>query len=279
MSRSWPVPWAKAALPHGLPGRALTVLQLGDRAHEGDWRRGVRDLVDGLVSTGSPVIYVQCGGLGNYFDGEDEWLAAASPLLQLVSDEDVVVQAPILEGPAPANASKSDPVRAGFAYHCHVPSVDYIEVRAEGFEASSGPSLLLLLQAELLRPYFEFDVAPLVPTPDGLTLTPEEVNAWRTWDLIQLANRRESPTVAVWTMTDVESAGLAHLVDASHVHIKVLAEPSTDRPDARILVRSRSDASKPWSKLTSVLVRHRPRKRASPTAGVTDVVPKRPDPR
>ncbi len=87
MSPSWPLPWAKTALPHELPGRALTVLQLGDRTYEGDWRHGVRDLADGVASTGSPVIYVQCGGLGDYFDGEDEWLAAATPLLQLVSEQ------------------------------------------------------------------------------------------------------------------------------------------------------------------------------------------------
>lgn len=251
--RRWTA-WHPDALPEGLPARALTTVQLGNHEYEGNWAASVGGLVLSALEGGCPVLYVQCGGLGSYYDGEDELKQTQSPLLRVFEDSDLYVRGPALFPPtgrvdrALGRTEDGRPV-----YSCHLPSVDGIRAALAVHERANGPALLLLSEAQLMRPYWELSTACTglrIPAPDGLELTAEQIDQWRTDDLVELVSARAAPTVAVWGDTELGSSALTKLVDASRVHVTVL----DTSPHATLQIRWRRSCDHGWDEAVPVLV-------------------------
>lgn len=92
----------------------------------------------------------------------------------------------------------------GCVYPCGIPSLDNVE-RFLAADDRGHERLVILDGFERARPYRAVG-ASLVP--DGLPLSVEDVDAWRSADLRAFAaSRPDVPTVVVWHSADVERDG------------------------------------------------------------------------
>lgn len=226
-------------LPSGIPGAALTLVQLGDLQEEGDWCDIAPLLICAALEAEAPVAYVQCGGLGDFYDFDHELKQETNSLFFRFEDEDLLVSGPPLR--EAADREQRAFTRDGRpVYACGIPSLNKIDQALRSHEQQHGPTLALLAEASLLRPYWLLSLAHLqLPTPGALRLTEAEIDAWRTLDLLEFAAAREAPTVVGWDDTEREPSAIEALLDVSRVHIKVLSGTA--------YVRSRPTQAAAWS--------------------------------
>ena len=242
-----PILFGSDLFPGGLlPADALTTIQLGDLEYEGAWEAGVGDLVLATLALGEPVLYVRCGGLGGYYDGEDELQQAGAPKFALFDDRDRYVHGPKLFPPRQRGGLTRGWTEDGRpVYPCHSPSVDAIQAALDAYERAHGPTMLVLGDAQLLRPFWALATARVglgVDAPGGLKLETAQIDRWRTSDVLRLVHGRAAATVVVWDQTEFPSSGLAALVDESRVHVTAL----DTSPHPTLQVRQRRSPALCW---------------------------------
>ena len=111
----------RAALLQGLPRHALSLVQIGTTTHEGDWSPVAHAVVSAALAAERPVIYVQCGGLGDYYDVDDILHNIEDPRFMLFRDRDLVVRRPSL-GLNAASQPHASVVEGRPVYCCVLPS-------------------------------------------------------------------------------------------------------------------------------------------------------------
>jgi hypothetical protein len=103
----------------------------------------------------------------------------------------------------------------GHVYSCGIPSLDNVE-RFLAAEDPAQERLVILDGFERARPY---PAAGPSAVPDGVPVSPYDLDAWRTADLRAFAAARPNvPTVVVWHGAEVEREGAKRSIgDASDV--------------------------------------------------------------
>ena len=249
-SDDWP-----AALLKDLPGNAVSLVQVGTETEEGDWSPVADALVRSAIDAQQPVVYVQSGGLGDFYDVDDVLHAIKVPSFKLFRDRDLLVRGPSL-GLVAQSQLRSSVVDGRPVYACVLPSLDQIAYEVAQHERTHGPALVILAEATLLRPYFKFEMAAhgFGPPPGGLLLSPPQIDAWRSEDLLRFCEDRSAPTVVGWDRDDPHDTGLAAVLDVAQVHVMVGGQD--DGHGVSMSLRTRQTLREAWSPTTELISRH-----------------------
>ncbi len=243
VARAVGAPNFDAVLPRG----AVTLIELADADDKAPhpWLTAVVPAVVDLITSGSPVLYVESGGP-----------EAGDPLADYVTDfcNDVLLGTHLDRKPRKSESGVlitsecgregcPDPL-VGLCDRCCVPTLVNIRRQLQAHDAARGPSIVLLDQVETMRPYFEMTYSSAA----WITKDSAEACGRRADDLLTFAESRPTATVAVSGQQGPGGAPEA-LRAVSRLHI-IVSTPAADE-HAQVVVAHRSDLCEDWE--TAVL--------------------------
>lgn len=221
-----PASWVWAQISNvvpELPCGAITLILLLGKSPESQHERTVQDLVGCMLDQGLPLTYVAVdyapGGLADKVGpgivgmGDDN--------AQAIVDLDHTVVARMGDG-------------SSYPYQCGLPTLEAVDLRLAQ-EGDGGGRLVILDGFERARPYRAAGDSLI---PAHIPLTAEDVDTWRSVDVLDFAQARPlAPTVVVWNGDGIQSnatkmsiGSIADVVVALNVRLNIMTV-NTKKPD------------------------------------------------
>lgn len=179
-----------------LPVGRLTVLAEQQAGIWRDWRADVAEPISRAISSGRPVVYVECGGFENCQAEDLRRRVGGNPLLGIVDDADHTLLIPAFAGGC-VGTEICDvvPVTLGTL------TLENVSRALAVHEEKFGPATLVLDSVDFARPWAGMDAEcqdPHTLSTAILHLSPQQVCEWRAMDLHRLAASRPNvPTIAI----------------------------------------------------------------------------------